>query len=130
MRSSRTPTRPIACAEATFKRTTKSRRAHPRAHPPAERNSNNGRAIRYPRAMTELHDVIVVGGGIAGLAAAWDLRNRDLVVLEAGDRIGGRIRSETRGEHWINLGAHVFAGAGSASDRLIADTGVRAVPVP
>ncbi len=80
--------------------------------------------------MSEMHDVIVVGGGIAGLAAAWDLRNRDLVVLEAADRLGGRIRSETRGEHWINLGAHVFAGAGSASDRLIRDTGVDALPVP
>ena len=78
----------------------------------------------------DTHDVIVVGGGIAGLAAAWDLRNRDVVVLEAGDRVGGRIRSETRGDHWINLGAHVFAGAGSASDRLIRDTGVEAVPVP
>src|SRR4051794_4955561 len=78
----------------------------------------------------DMHDVIVVGGGIAGLAAAWDLRNRDVVVLEAADRVGGRIRSETRGDHWINLGAHVFAGAGSASDRLIRDTGVEAVPVP
>ena len=80
--------------------------------------------------MSEMHDVIVVGGGIAGLAAAWDLRNRDVVVLEAADRVGGRIRSETRGDHWINVGAHVFAGAGSASDRLIRDTGVEAVPVP
>ena len=33
--------------------------------------------------MTELHRMLVVGGGIAGLAAAWDLRNRDVVVLEA-----------------------------------------------
>ena len=51
-------------------------------------------------------------------------------MLEAADRVGGRIRSEARGDHWINLGAHVFAGAGSASDRLIRDTGVDAVPVP
>lgn len=80
--------------------------------------------------MSELHDVIVVGGGMAGLAAAWDLRNRDVVVLEAADRVGGRIRSETRGDHWINLGAHVFAGAGSASDRLLRDTGVDVRPVP
>src|SRR5689334_11505806 len=78
----------------------------------------------------ETHDVIVVGGGIAGLAAAWDLRNRDVVVLEAAARYGGRIRSESRGDHWLNVGAHVFAGAGSASDRLIRDTGVDVLPVP
>ena len=37
-----------------------------------------------------VHEVIVVGGGIAGLAAAWRLRDRDVLVLEASDRIGGR----------------------------------------
>ncbi len=79
---------------------------------------------------TELRDAVVVGAGIAGLAAAWDLRNRDIVVLEAADRIGGRIRSEPRGDYWLNVGAHVFAGAGTASGRLIADTGVQAVEVP
>jgi protoporphyrinogen/coproporphyrinogen III oxidase len=78
----------------------------------------------------ELRDVVVIGAGIAGLAAAWDLRNRDIVVLEAADRIGGRIRSERRGDYWLNVGAHVWAGAGSASGRLIADTGVEAVEVP
>ena len=55
----------------------------------------------------ERHDVIVVGAGIAGLAAAWDLRDLDVVVLEATDRPGGRIRSHERGPIWLNLGAHV-----------------------
>lgn len=40
-------------------------------------------------------DLIVVGGGIAGLAAAWEGRSRgaEVVVLEAADRAGGKIRS-------------------------------------
>ena len=77
-----------------------------------------------------VHDAVIVGGGIAGLAAAWDLRNRDILVLEASDRLGGRIRSEQRGEYWLNLGAHVFSGPGSATGRLVADVGVESVPVP
>lgn len=40
-------------------------------------------------------DLIVVGGGIAGLAAAWEARSRgaEVVVVEAADRAGGKIRS-------------------------------------
>jgi len=74
-------------------------------------------------------DVVVVGGGIAGLATAWHLRDLDVVLLEAGDRLGGRIRSEPRGEVWLNLGAHVFGGPTSATGRLIAETGVDAAQV-
>ncbi|MFF9148105.1 protoporphyrinogen oxidase [Streptomyces sp. NPDC014861] len=38
--------------------------------------------------------VIVIGGGISGLAAAWSLRGRaEVTVLEAGDRIGGKLRT-------------------------------------
>ncbi|MFD5769723.1 protoporphyrinogen oxidase [Streptomyces sp. NPDC127049] len=38
--------------------------------------------------------VIVIGGGVSGLAAAWSLRGRaDVTVLEAGDRIGGKLRT-------------------------------------
>ncbi|MEV6205360.1 protoporphyrinogen oxidase [Streptomyces sp. NPDC051771] len=40
--------------------------------------------------------VIVIGGGISGLAAAWSLRGRaEATVLEADDRIGGKLRTGT-----------------------------------
>jgi oxygen-dependent protoporphyrinogen oxidase len=75
-------------------------------------------------------DAVVVGGGIAGLAAAWDLRDRDVLVLEASGRVGGRIRSEPRGEAWLNFGAHVFSGEGSVTDRLLTETATAAEQVP
>jgi protoporphyrinogen/coproporphyrinogen III oxidase len=75
-------------------------------------------------------DAVVVGGGIAGLTAAWELRDRNVLLLEASDRVGGRIRSERRGDVWLNFGAHVFGGPGSASDRLLTEAGVTAVSVP
>jgi protoporphyrinogen/coproporphyrinogen III oxidase len=77
-----------------------------------------------------VRDVVVVGAGIAGLSAAWYLRDRDVVVLECADRAGGRIRSEPRGRYWLNLGAHVFSGPGSATWRLADALGVELVPVP
>jgi oxygen-dependent protoporphyrinogen oxidase len=75
-------------------------------------------------------DVVVVGAGLAGLTAAWRLRDLDVLVLEASDRAGGRIKSERRGDVWLNFGAHVFSGPDSASGRLIDELGlaVRSVP--
>ncbi|HRK47416.1 MAG TPA: NAD(P)-binding protein, partial [Nocardioides sp.] len=53
-------------------------------------------------------DVVVVGGGAAGLAAASTLGDLNVVVLESEDRLGGRLHSLPRGERWINLGAHLL----------------------
>lgn len=45
------------------------------------------------------HDVIVVGAGVTGLTAAWRLAEtgQDVLVLEARDRVGGRLRTEAHG---------------------------------
>ena len=77
-----------------------------------------------------MKDVIVVGAGLAGLSAAWRMRHWDTLVLEADSRVGGRIRSERRGQYWLNWGGHVFAGPGSSTDSLLNEVGVLAVAVP
>ena len=52
-------------------------------------------------------DVIVVGAGVAGLTAARDLRKagKSVIVVEARDRVGGRIHSITSGGDTIERGA-------------------------
>ncbi len=77
-----------------------------------------------------MKDVVVVGGGLAGLAAGWRLRDQDCLVLEAEERFGGRIRSERRGVHWLNWGGHVFSSGDSWTSRLLAETGVPSMAVP
>lgn len=52
--------------------------------------------------MIDTVDVAVVGGGIAGLSAAYELERRGLTVrlFEASDRLGGVIRTERR-DGWV-----------------------------
>ena len=76
-----------------------------------------------------VRDVVVVGAGIAGLAAAWALRDKDVVVLESGERVGGRMRSEPRGDYWLSVGAHMFPGPGSVIDGLVDELGLRVLEI-
>ena len=55
--------------------------------------------------------LVVVGGGIAGLAAAWEATRSgavDVTVLEAEDRLGGRIRTSDVHGLTIDEGADAF----------------------
>jgi protoporphyrinogen/coproporphyrinogen III oxidase len=78
---------------------------------------------------TMTRDVVVIGGGIAGLSAAWRLRHRDVLLLEAGDRLGGRMRSDVRGDYWLNYGAHLFPAPGSLVDGMARECALETVPV-
>jgi monoamine oxidase len=76
-------------------------------------------------------DVVVVGAGFAGLTAARDLvhRGHSVVVLEARDRVGGRVFSHHLGKGVISEGGGTFVGP--TQNRLLAlakKTGVGTFP--
>jgi monoamine oxidase len=74
--------------------------------------------------MKHAYDVIIIGAGAAGLAAARVLRDNGLrvIVLEARDRVGGRILThhDARSPVAIELGAEFIHGA-AVTTRRIAD---------
>ncbi|MGZ3145131.1 FAD-dependent oxidoreductase [Lentzea chajnantorensis] len=78
----------------------------------------------HNRAMPERASVVVVGAGMAGLAAARALHDRGhrVTVLEARDRVGGRIWTDG---HGVDLGAHWIHGTdGNPVTELVEDLGI------
>lgn len=76
--------------------------------------------------------VIVIGAGIAGLTAAWQLHGAGfrVTVLEAGDQPGGRVGArEVRGIRF-NTGARLFYGFSRPFNRMLADLGLAGDLVP
>jgi monoamine oxidase len=77
-------------------------------------------------------DVVVIGAGAAGLAAARRLHERgiDFLLLEARDRVGGRAHtlSSIHGSYPIELGAEFIHGAARSTRELMREIGEEAVP--
>lgn len=81
--------------------------------------------------MTQEHfDVVVIGGGPSGLSAAWELRDRNIVILEKSHRLGGRLYSMSRGDYWLNLGGHLFPPPGSHMRNILHSIGLEVIRIP
>ncbi|MGW2964412.1 flavin monoamine oxidase family protein [Streptomyces sp. NPDC001220] len=77
------------------------------------------------------HDVIVLGAGLAGLAAARDLAaaGTDVLVLEARDRVGGRVEQARLPDgRTVQLGGEVVGRAHTSYLDLAAELGLKLVP--
>ncbi|MGA8097306.1 MAG: NAD(P)/FAD-dependent oxidoreductase [Candidatus Cybelea sp.] len=78
-------------------------------------------------------DIIVIGGGAAGLAAARSLARRPIrvMLLEARDRVGGRVWSHpiARSTTPAELGAEFIHGPAPESTALLRDAGIATVAV-
>src|SRR5256885_6060557 len=55
--------------------------------------------------MSSHPEVVILGAGLAGMTAAYHLRDRDVVVIESRDRVGGRTLSGEHDGYWYNSGA-------------------------
>ena len=71
------------------------------------RDSEHTTNTHTTNTLSEYHEVIVIGAGMAGLEAASVLKanNVDVMILEARDRVGGRLQTATMDGAYIDLGA-------------------------
>jgi oxygen-dependent protoporphyrinogen oxidase len=73
------------------------------------------------------HDVVVVGAGLAGLACAYRLQQAgcSVLVMEAADRVGGRVRTATVGGTPVDVGAGFMTAFHRSTLRLVAELGLQ-----
>ncbi|MFK7798938.1 MAG: NAD(P)-binding protein [Aureispira sp.] len=60
----------------------------------------------YPTIEGRETEGLIVGGGIAGLSAAYEWRNQDFVLCELSERLGGSSSANTHRDQYFAQGAH------------------------
>ena len=76
--------------------------------------------------MSERGTVAVIGGGMAGMGAAWELKKAGFepTVFEGRDRVGGRIWTVRRGDFLMDAGTAVYLGTYRDAIDLIHEVGL------
>lgn len=83
---------------------------------------------------TDLPHVVVVGGGISGLAAAWFLTRgangprASVTLLEAADEVGGKLRVRDIGGVGVDVGAEAMLATRPEAVNLCKELGLEVVP--
>lgn len=82
--------------------------------------------------VSEAVDVVVVGAGLAGLTAARAIvaAGRSVVVLEARDRVGGRVLTRRVGGLALDVGAQWIGPTQRRMLRLVQELGLSTFPTP
>ena len=94
---------------------------------------NNSTPVAYhPNSLSELPDevdALVIGGGIAGLSAAWQLTQDGFkpLLVEARGYLGGLIAPGYIGPVQVDLGAETFVPRGVETAQMVAALGLEAL---
>src|ERR1700756_4163353 len=81
--------------------------------------------------MNKKSRVLIIGGGIAGLIAARKLTESGVrvILLEAQNRLGGRIHTQHTADYPVEFGAEFVHGSPNEILELAAEAGIPVVPV-
>jgi monoamine oxidase len=87
----------------------------------------DGHSFAKPEASRKA-EVAIIGGGMAGLSAAYFLRHKDFLLLEKEDHFGGNAyQEEFAGQAYSTGSAYDFRG--SYSDQLAKEIGLHLLPI-
>jgi oxygen-dependent protoporphyrinogen oxidase len=75
------------------------------------------------------YSVAVIGGGVSGATAAWELRRQlgpeaSITVLEAYDRLGGKLKTVDFADGPVDMGAEAFLTRRTGLDEIIREVGL------